>query len=160
MVSKIFFNKVRKASFKVTKLITSAEPSIKTSLHLYDHLIKPILLYGSEIWGVFKTNSKVCKKDETFLFPFIYKNSMVDKSQVSFLKYILGVNRYSSNLAVMSETGRLPMHLSVIISIVKYLHRLENALMDYLRILIFRQSTCIMKVCSRGIHLLNTFFNC
>ena len=40
---------------------------------------------------------------------------------------MLGVNRYSSNLAVYSETGRLSMHLSVIISIVKYLHRLENA---------------------------------
>ena len=80
------FNKARKATFKVTKLITSAEPSVKTSLHLYDHLIKPILLYGCEIWGVFKTNSKAYKKDDTFLFPSIYKNSLADKSQVSFLK--------------------------------------------------------------------------
>ena len=79
-------------------------------------------------FGVFfKTNSKVCKRDETFLFQSIYNNSLADKLQVSFLKYILGVNRYSSNLVVYSETGRLPMHLSVIISIVKYLHRLENA---------------------------------
>ena len=65
------FNKARKASFKLTKLVTSAEPSIKTSLHLYDHLIKPIVLHGSEIWGVFKTNTKACKKEENFLFPFI-----------------------------------------------------------------------------------------
>ena len=38
------------------------------------------------------------------------------------------MNKYSSNLAVMSETGRLPMYFSVIISIVKYmyLYRLEN----------------------------------
>ena len=121
------FNKARKATFKVTKIITSAEPSVRTSLHLYDHLIKPILLYGSEIWGVFKTNSKACKKDESFLFPSIYKNSFADKSHVSFLKYTLGVNKYSSNLAALSETGRLPMYFSVIISIVKYLHRLENS---------------------------------
>ena len=51
---------------------------------------------------------------------------MVDKSQMSFLKYILGVNRFSSNLAVLSETGRLPIYFSVVISILKYLHRLEN----------------------------------
>ena len=121
------FNKARKASFKLTKLVSSAEPSIKTSLHLYDHLIKPILLYGSEIWGIFKTNSKACKNDESFKFSNIYKNSMVDKSQISFLKYILGVNRFSSNLAVLSETGRLPIYFSVIMSVVKYLHRLENA---------------------------------
>ena len=37
------FDKARKASFKVTKIVTSAEPSIKTSLHFYDHVIKPIL---------------------------------------------------------------------------------------------------------------------
>ena len=37
------------------------------------------------------------------------------------------MNKYSSNLAVMSETGQLPMYFSVIISIVKYLYRLENA---------------------------------
>ena len=76
----------------------------------------------------FKTNTKACKNEENLLFPFIYKNSMTDQSQLSFLKYmyILGVNKYSSNLAVMSETGRLPMYFSVIISIVKYLYRLEN----------------------------------
>ena len=51
---------------------------------------------------------------------------MTDKSQLSFLKYILGENKYSSNLAVMTETGRLPMYFSVIISIVNYLYRLEN----------------------------------
>ena len=125
-VQQDIFNMARKASFKLIKLVTSVEPSIKTSLHLYDHLIKPIVLYGSEIWGVFKTNTKACKKEENFLFPFIYKDSMTDKSQLSFLKYILGVNKYPSNLAVMSETGRLPMYFSFIISIVKYLYRLEN----------------------------------
>ena len=76
--------------------------------------------------GGFITNTKACKKEASFLFPFIYKNSMTDKSQLSFLKYILGVNKYSSNLAVMSVTGRLPRYFSVIISIVKYLYRLEN----------------------------------
>ena len=54
MANKIFiFNKARKASFKETKLITSAEPSIKTRLHLYDRLIKPILLNGSKNLGYF-----------------------------------------------------------------------------------------------------------
>lgn len=80
------FNKARKPTFKVTKIITSAEPSVRTRLHLNDHLIKPILLYGSEIWGVFKTNSKACKKGEIFYYHlYTKKNSLADKSQVSFL---------------------------------------------------------------------------
>ena len=47
------FKKSIKATFKLTKSIISGEPSINTSLHLYDHMIKPIVVYGSEIWGVF-----------------------------------------------------------------------------------------------------------
>ena len=54
------FKKSIKATFKLTKLTTTGEPSIKSSLRLYDHLIKPIVLYGSEIWGSFKTNSSAC----------------------------------------------------------------------------------------------------
>lgn len=124
---KDIFNKSLKASFKLTKLITSAEPSIKTSIHLYDHLIKPVALYGSEIWGAFKTNSSACKNNGSFPFPSIYNNNIADKSQFKYLRYILGVNKYSSNIAVLSETGRFPMYFSIIISIVKYLHRLENS---------------------------------
>jgi hypothetical protein len=37
--------------------------SIKANLHLFDHTIKPIVLYGSEIWEIFKTNSVACKKN-------------------------------------------------------------------------------------------------
>ena len=64
--------------------------------------------YTGRKFGVFKSNTKTCKKEENFLFLFIYEDSMTDKSQLGFLKYILGVNKYSSNLAVVSETGRLP----------------------------------------------------
>ena len=91
---------------------------------MYDHLIKPIVLYGSEIWGIFRTNSAACKKTSAFLFKEIYKNTIADKSQIRYLKYILGVNKHSSN--VLSETGRFPMYFSVVMSIVKYLYRLEN----------------------------------
>ena len=56
----------------------------------------------------------------------IYRNNIADKSQRKYLKYILGVNKHTSNLAVLSETGRFPMCFSITLSIAKYLHRLEN----------------------------------
>ena len=120
------FKKSIKATFKLTKLTTTGDPSIKTSLHLYDHLIKPIVLYGSEIWGSFKTNSSACKKSSCFIFEEIYRCNIADKSQMKYLKYVLGVNKHTSNIGVLSETGRFPMYFSIILSIVKYLHRLEN----------------------------------
>ena len=42
------------------------------------------------------------------------------------MKYILGVNRKSSNIAVMSELGRFPMYFTIILSMLKYCHRLEH----------------------------------
>jgi hypothetical protein len=46
------FNKAMKASFKLYKDLKNADPPIKTLLHLFDHMIKPIALYGVEIWGL------------------------------------------------------------------------------------------------------------
>jgi hypothetical protein len=36
----------------------SATPSIKTFLHLFDHCITPIALYGCENWGVINITQK------------------------------------------------------------------------------------------------------
>ena len=76
-----------KASFKLTKLTKTDEPSIKTSLHLFDHLLKPILLYGSETWRTFflKKNSAACKKTGCFIFEDIYKNNIADRSHFKYL---------------------------------------------------------------------------
>jgi hypothetical protein len=37
-----------------------------------------------------------------------------EQSHVKILKYILGVNRKTTNIAVMSELGRYPIYFSVI----------------------------------------------
>ena len=42
---------------KYLKDFISHNPNIGTSIHEFDHTIKPILLYGSEIWGSFNTDS-------------------------------------------------------------------------------------------------------
>jgi hypothetical protein len=47
-------NKSLKASYKLSRCLSGSAASIKTNLHLFDHTIKPIDLYGSEIWGMFR----------------------------------------------------------------------------------------------------------
>jgi len=44
-------NKALKATFKLYKDLKTTEPSVSTLLHSFDHMIKPIVLYGCEIWG-------------------------------------------------------------------------------------------------------------
>ena len=40
-----------KAFVKQKSIFGDLSPNMDTSLHIFDHRVKPILLYGSEIWG-------------------------------------------------------------------------------------------------------------
>lgn len=103
------FKKSLKAKFKLQKSMSACNPSIDTAIHLYDHTIKPILLYCSEIWGSFKINSAACKKKSDYLFELIYINDYLEKSHFRYLKYFLGVNKKAPNLAVLSEVAKFPL---------------------------------------------------
>ena len=71
--------------------------NIMRTIKLFDALIFPILLYGSEIWGV-DCNDQI-EKDPAELV------------QIKFLKWLLGVNKYCSNNACRAETGRFPIEI-------------------------------------------------
>ena len=43
--------------YKLRRNVLNLQPSVFTSLHLFDHTVKPILLYSSEIWGCFNHSS-------------------------------------------------------------------------------------------------------
>ena len=45
--------KALKAYYKLHKDLITLNPNINTSLHVFDHTIKPISLYGCDIWGSF-----------------------------------------------------------------------------------------------------------
>ena len=60
---------------------------IKTKLKLFDKLVSPILLYASEVWGLYK-----------------YEN--IDKIHIKFCKNILGVRTQTPNYAVYGDLGR------------------------------------------------------
>ena len=40
-----------KARFKLNSCFKSSQPGFNTCIHLFDHVVKPVMLYGSEIWG-------------------------------------------------------------------------------------------------------------
>ena len=55
-----------KAQFKLTKSFYPQPPNVKTSFHIFDHTIQPILTYGSEIWGLFSSQKLLSNKDSFF----------------------------------------------------------------------------------------------
>ena len=89
--------KAAKAAGKLYKLSTFNYISIKTLLETFNSLVKPILLFSSEIWG---HESKE-------------ESSEVEKLFSKFCKHLLGVHRNTTNLAIHRELGTYPLHIDI-----------------------------------------------
>ena len=63
---------------------------LKTKISLFDSLVTPILLYGTEVWGVQGLNC-------------------IDKVHIKFLKILLGVRQQMPYYAGYGELGRFPL---------------------------------------------------
>lgn len=118
------YKKAVKALYKLKANVFSLYPLPKTSLHIFDHTIKSILLYCSEIWGCYISKSA----DSDFLFNYSRMSCVMpcDKLHMHICKYILGVGKKSSNFATFSELGRTPFALDCFNSVFKYWNRLDT----------------------------------
>ena len=87
-----------------------------TAFHLFDALVAPILLSGSEIWGCYG------------------KAADADTMQLSFIKHVLRLPPATDTLTVLAESGLLPMQIKLIESQARYWERLYS-LQDSSRIL-------------------------
>ena len=94
-------------------------------MHVFDHTIKPIFLYGSDIWGMFNPFIMKCKKENPS-FDNIYSGSLCEKIHLKFCKFILGVHKRTTNIAVLSELGRFLLYFNIIKCMLLYWYRLEN----------------------------------
>ena len=103
------------------KIFFSLNPSVKSSMHIFDHTLKPILLYNSEVWGSYHISSDRLNT-RAFDLDNIFKSLQCEKLQLKCSK----VHKKSVNFAVLSELGRFPLHFNIVISLVKYWYRLVN----------------------------------
>ncbi len=118
-------DKATKASFCLTKSLGNHNQNIQICLRLYDSMIKPILLYGSEVWGAFVLDfEKLFTESEEKTK--LYDTVKIEQNHMKFCKYLLGVHRFSTNNGVRGELGRFPLILVVICSLVSFWHRLTN----------------------------------
>ena len=117
------YGKGLKAYFKFCKSFGDHKPKVSTFLHIFDHTVKPVLLYGSEIWGTFHPNK--LKNEQSFYK--LCNEFTIEKLNIKACKFILGVNKRSTNAAVMGELGRFPLLFSVFVNIIKYWLRLVDS---------------------------------
>ena len=84
------------------KLGDNFRSDVNITIYLFDTLVKPILLYCSDFWGILK----ISKRDPCELLP---KQNLVDLVHLKFLKQLLGVQTQTSNIGTLLETGRVPL---------------------------------------------------
>jgi hypothetical protein len=70
------YKKALQAYFKFSKDLLSLNQTIKTNMHVFDHTIKPIILYDCEVWGMF--NSFISK----------FRNTLLNISRIFRLDYV------------------------------------------------------------------------
>ena len=85
--------------------------SIKSLIKLFDSLICPILLYGSE--------------DK-------WDQNPIERVHTQFMKRILGLNRATSNTLVRGDMGRYSLQSKAISINIKYLNQIKQVKQAYL----------------------------
>ena len=63
-------------------------------LKLFNVLVKPVVLYGAEVWG-----SEKC--------------DILERLQLRFFKYVLSVNKFTSFMMVYGELGAIPLDVDI-----------------------------------------------
>ena len=82
-------------------------------------------MYGSEIWGDINFHKLNTQGDN--YFKKLCGDLAVEKAHLSFCKFILGVSKKATNIAVMGELGRYPLFLEVLLNMFKYYIRLKKS---------------------------------
>ena len=81
-----------------------------TTISLFDSLIKPILLYGSDFWGCLN----------------MPKNNPIENMYMKFCKDLLGVQKQTSNIGTLLELGAVPIMFFGIKNCIKNWHRIHK----------------------------------
>ena len=117
------YKKGLKSYFRLCKTLPTCTNNPNTFLHLFDHIVKPCLLYGSEIWGI--DSNKRLKEATTI--ETLFRDIPAEKIHMKACRFTLGVHKYTSLLSLYGELGRYPLYLDIIISITKYWLRILSA---------------------------------
>ena len=103
-------NQARKAMFGLkNKLNSLGTIPPRVSFYIFETQIRPILLYGSDVWGLSGCN-----------------NDAIDKVFYQFIRCILQVKATTSNVMVIGESGQLPPSVFSHINVLSYMGRLQT----------------------------------
>ena len=121
------YKKGLKSLFKL-KSIISPLPKISTCMHLFNHLVKPVLLYSSEVWSysIFGEKNHINISTDNFEKLYNTRTSPIENALIKYNKMLLHLQTRSSNLAPYGELGVYPLYIDCIIRTLKYWSFIET----------------------------------
>lgn len=107
--------KTRRSIFATRRNLDFSKLPIDIVNKIFDSLFLPILMYGSEVWGIYdKVDYNSWEKDT------------IERTHIYFSKLFLGVNKQCPNVACRNELGRLSLKGKIDLNIIKFWIHLEN----------------------------------
>ena len=102
-------DETRRSILATRRCLDFSKLSLGVTNKLFDSILLTILLYGSEVWGIYdKVNFNTWVKDD------------IEKTHIYFCKQFLGVNKQCANVATRNGLGRQPIKLAIETSIKKF----------------------------------------
>ncbi len=117
-------DKAKKALRPLQRAIANFQLPLNLSIRLFHTLVEPIALYNVENWSIL-TDKQLSKLNAGSMFDFIDKSSL-DSLHRKLLKYTLGVNKSSPNIAIYGDTGEIPISIKGFTLMVNFWHHLTK----------------------------------
>ena len=93
-----------KAMFSLLTKMSKFQLNIDTMLYLFSMVVKPVLLYGCEVWGASSENTL----------------NMVEMVQLKFCKILLKLRKSTPSMMVYGETGLYPLLIDIKVRMICY----------------------------------------
>ena len=119
----------QKAFFKLINIFKNTPCDIEYSTYIVDHTVKKVILYASEILGIFDTR-KCNKHSSENIFEQLFISVPIEKIDLSMCRYLLKVNRKTCKLSLYGE-------LYILILLCLWLSTGLGCMMKNLRILYY-----------------------
>ncbi len=124
-------DKARRAYYSIRKALFKLNPPIKIWLKIFQSIIEPYLLYGSEVWG------PLIKQEH-------WDSNPVEKVHLEFCKNILRVHRNCPNHGCRAEPGQFPLLIKIKKRTIKFQnHLIESDLDSYQHRAYLKQQGCL-----------------
>jgi len=111
IAQKHLYDKASKAMFSLIRKSRKLLLPIDLQIDLFDKIVAPIVLYGSEIWGY--TSVHLC-----------------DKLQLRFYKLLMNARKGTPTSMILGEFGKFPLNLEVKIRTLCFWYRLVTTIKD------------------------------